>query len=529
MIQIIPELVATQAKKNPDNLALADARGWLNYEQLQQSIIDTASAMQQLELAPRQRVAIFLPKVTEAVIAMFATSCMGGIFVPINPILKAKQVQHIISDCDAQLLVTNNARYQMMKGFIPRSIKTIVLIDDNIVTNKADDSRHYQIMTWQQLQKIADDQYHFPLLMSSDIAAIFYTSGSTGKPKGVVLSQQNIVLGARSVVQYLQQTDKDRLLAVLPLSFDYGFSQLTTTFYAGGSCFLMEYLFPQDIIKQLAKQKITGLALVPPLWNKLSNLNFPEEVSKRLRFFCNSGGAMSATVLQQLRDKLPTTKPYLMYGLTEAFRSCYLPPEDIDSRPGSFGKAIPNARIHVLNSEGQPCLPGEEGELVHSGPLVSRGYWNSPEKTAQRFKAAPMSFASLDTPEIAVWSGDIVKQDEDGYFYFVSRNDELIKTSGYRVSPAEIEEVLYQSQLVEQVVVIAAPDTELGQAIVAAVVLKKAQQNEAGIALLGQHIAQELPVYMRPKHIEYMTDILKNPNGKFDRSALITKFSQRFL
>lgn len=290
----------------------------------------------------------------------------------------------------------------------------------------------------------------------------------------------------------------------------------------------MEYLFPQDIINSLEQHSITGLSLIPTLWNKLSVMNWPESVTKQLRYFCNSGGAMPRTTLDKLLDKLPTSKPFLMYGLTEAFRSCYLPPEEATSRPNSFGKAIPNARIYVINSLGEECEPGEEGELVHCGPLVAQGYWNSPAKTAQRFKAAPFSRSELNRQELAVWSGDIVKKDADGYLYFVSRNDDLIKTSGYRVSATEVEDVLYACSQVEEAVVVPADHPELGQAIVAVVAVSEDYDLFATRRAIGRHITTELPNFMRPKFIDFWPELPKNPNGKFDRAKIKSKYNHFF-
>lgn len=253
--------------------------------------------------------------------------------------------------------------------------------------------------------------------IDSDMAAILYTSGSTGKPKGVVLSHRNIVVGAKSVSQYLENQSNDRILSVLPLSFDYGLSQLTTAFYKGATCVLMNYLIPRDIIRTIEKERINGLAAVMPLWIQLAQLNW-EKVDS-LRYITNSGGAMPIATLGQLRKVLPKTKIYLMYGLTEAFRSTFLPPEDVDERPDSIGKAIPNAEVLVLREDGSQCAIGEPGELVHRGSLVSMGYWGDAQKTAACFKPIPSRQSGLPIPEIAVWSGDTVRMDEEGYLFLL--------------------------------------------------------------------------------------------------------------
>jgi acyl-coenzyme A synthetase/AMP-(fatty) acid ligase len=234
---------------------------------------------------------------------------------------------------------------------------------------------------------------------------------------------------------------------------------------------------------------------------------------------------MPTAVTAELRRRLPTTRVYLMYGLTEAFRSTYLPPEELDRRPESMGKAIPNAEVMVVREDGSPCAPGEPGELVHRGALVALGYWNDPARTAERFKPAPGQAAQLPMPEIAVWSGDTVRKDEDGFLYFVARRDETIKTSGYRVSPTEIEEVLYASEQVKEAVVLGVPHAALGQGILAVVVPDPERYD--GAALLTR-CKRELPGYMVPLRVDTVVELPRNPNGKIDRRALAEEFRNAF-
>jgi acyl-CoA ligase (AMP-forming) (exosortase A-associated) len=358
----------------------------------------------------------------------------------------------------------------------------------------------------------------FHRVIDTDVVSIFYTSGSTGKPKGVVLSHRNMVTGAHSVAQYLGNVPQDRLLAVLPFSFDYGFSQLSTAFHVGASVVLMDYLFPRDVITLAARERATGLAGVPPLWIQLAELPWPQEARESLRYFTNSGGAMPVATLKKLREALPRTQPFLMYGLTEAFRSTYLPPSEADRRPESIGKAIPNAEILVVRPDGTPCAPNEHGELVHRGSLVALGYWNDPVKTAERFKPTPNRDPALKITEMAVWSGDTVRMDEEGFLYFVGRRDEMIKTSGYRVSPTEIEEVVYATGLVADVVAVGVPHPTLGQAIVLVASAHPSEQPDTE-RLLGE-CKRRLPNFMVPSRIEWRTELPRNPNGKFDRATL---------
>jgi acyl-CoA ligase (AMP-forming) (exosortase A-associated) len=382
-------------------------------------------------------------------------------------------------------------------------------------------------MSWEALLAGADAAAALPRLIDIDMAAILYTSGSTGKPKGVVLSHRNIVEGAKSVSTYLQNTADDRILAVLPLSFDYGLSQLTTSFLVGATAVLHNYLLPQDVIRALARERITGLAAVPPLWIQLAALDWPESIDDHLRYFTNSGGAMPTATLAELRKRVPKAKPFLMYGLTEAFRSTYLPPEEVDRRPTSMGKAIPNAEILVVREDGTECAAGEPGELVHRGALVSMGYWNDPEKTAERFKPLPGQPKGLPITEMAVWSGDTVKKDEEGFLYFVSRRDEMIKTSGYRVSPTEIEEVVYKSGLVAEVAAFGVAHPGLGQAIV--LVAQQVDGKPADTRALIDACKAHLPAFMIPQHVEWLDCALpRNANGKIDRKTLSTERTDLF-
>jgi acyl-CoA ligase (AMP-forming) (exosortase A-associated) len=376
----------------------------------------------------------------------------------------------------------------------------------------------YEVLAWEDVCRAPAERSTGPGGIDLDMAAILYTSGSTGKPKGVVLSHRNLLGGAESVSEYLQNNEDDCILAALPLSFDAGFSQLTTAFWVGAHVVLVNYLLPGDVVRLCAQHRVTGLTCVPPLWIQLADHAWPPEASAGLRYFANTGGRMPRSTLQKLRGIFPNARPYLMYGLTEAFRSTYLDPSEVDNRIDSIGKAIPNAEILVVRPDGTRCDPGEQGELVHRGALVALGYWNDPERTAERFKPAPGREYGLGDSELAVWSGDLVVADEEGFLYFVSRQDEMIKTSGYRVSPTEIEEVVYDTGLVGGAVALGVDDPRLGQRIV--LVVSPANGNGLTSEILLDRLKRELPLYMVPAEVVVRPALPRSPNDKFDRNLL---------
>jgi acyl-CoA ligase (AMP-forming) (exosortase A-associated) len=526
MSQLLHELPLRAAERTPNAPALSLKGQSLDYSALASAIDRFAAGLIRLGANKLDRIAIYLPKLHETVIAMFGTARAGCAFVPVNPLLKPVQVGHILRDCNVRALITSAERASTLTGELSASpdLRHLVLVGS--ARAGFSPPTGIECLSWDELTASGSDSRSHRVI-DADMVSIFYTSGSTGKPKGVVLSHKNMVTGAHSVSQYLENVPEDRLLAVLPFSFDYGFSQLSTAFHVGASVVLMDYLLPKDVITTVAKERITGLAGVPPLWVQLADLPWPEQAQDSLRYITNSGGAMPIATLAKLRSALPKTRPFLMYGLTEAFRSTYLPPEEIDRRPDSIGKAIPNAEILVVRPDGTPCAPNEPGELVHRGSLVSLGYWNDPQKTGERFKPVPGHNPALVLTEVAVWSGDTVRMDEDGFLYFIGRRDEMIKTSGYRVSPTEVEEVIFATGLVADVVAVGVPHPTLGQAIVVVVAAApgKAQDSDA----LLDACRKQLPMFMVPHKVEWRETLPRNPNGKYDRAKLAAELKTLFV
>ena len=524
MADLIHEILLHSAEKAPQWAALAYGNIRLDYAALAGQIKQSCAGLRRLGLQRSARVAVYLEKRPETVIAIFGAAAAGGVFVPVNPLLKPAQVAYILKDCNVRILVTSVERLEILAAELRDCPDLAAIV---VVGGKPPEGRaQLRIVAWDEaFGGSADMQGH--RVIDTDMAAILYTSGSTGKPKGVVLSHRNMVAGARSVAQYLGNDSHDRILAALPLSFDAGFSQLTTAFHAGASVTLINYLVPRDVIAAVEEHEITGLTAVPPLWIQLAQLKWPERARTRLRYIANTGGRMPKATLGALRAALPGTLVYLMYGLTESFRSTYLPPAEIDRRPDSIGKAIPNAEVLVVREDGTPCDANEPGELVHRGALVSLGYWNDPEKTAQRFRPAPGQANGLVMPEIAVWSGDTVRCDEEGFLYFIGRRDEMIKTSGYRVSPTEVEEVVYSTGLVGEAAALGIDHPVLGQAIV--LVATPPAKSMLDSAALISRCRERLPGFMVPARIiEREGSLPRNPNGKIDRKLLAQEFEGLF-
>lgn len=523
MTDLVHEFIFHAAHRTPEADALVYQNQRLDYAALAREVQATSNAVLSLGLDRGERVAVYLEKRLETVAALFGTAAAGGVFVPVNPLLKPEQVAYIMCDCNVRILVTTSERLKLLATVLPQchDLHTVLVVGS---FEELPIIHNLQILSWNEtVAAAASMRAHRSI--DSDMAAILYTSGSTGKPKGVVLSHRNMVAGAKSVAGYLENTSDDRILSVLPLSFDYGLSQLTTAFHVGATAVLMNYLLPRDIVNVVEKEQITGLAAVPPLWIQLAQLRWSKE--NAIRYITNSGGAMQRITLDCLRKSLPAAKVYLMYGLTEAFRSTYLPPAELDRRPDSIGKAIPNAEVLVLRDDGSHCAPGEPGELVHRGALVALGYWNDLEKTAERFKPVSSRQKGLPIPELAVWSGDTVRMDEEGFLYFISRKDEMIKTSGYRVSPTEVEEVIYAMDQVDEAAAIGVSHPILGQAIVVVVTLRDNALIDAEALLLA--CKPHLPAYMLPARIEIRhASLPRNPNGKIDRKLLANELQNTF-
>ena len=475
-----------------DDIALILRDETLTFGDLEREVARLAGWLAARGFAAGERVATWLPKTRLACLMPLAAPRAGLVHVPVNPLLKRAQVAHILSDSGARLLVSQSARLATLSA-------EDVPAECAVVEETGIDDAGEPIVMGSRLR--GDD---------ARLAAILYTSGSTGRPKGVMLSHANLWLGAVSVANYLGLTRDDRVIGVLPLSFDYGQNQLFSTWTAGACVAPIDYLTPRDVVKAVERTGATTLAGVPPLWVQLLDADWPVDIAARLRRLTNSGGALTPKLVRGLRERFPEADLYPMYGLTEAFRSTYLPPALVDAHPDSIGRAIPFAEVMVVRADGTQAAAGEAGELVHAGPLVAQGYWRDAERTAARFRPAP---AFSQEGGVAVWSGDTVVADAEGLLRFVGRDDEMIKSAGNRISPAEIEEVATAE--VREAVALGVPDERLGQAIVLV-----AGGDAAAEEALRARLRRELPNFMQPARIVWLAELPRNANGKLDRAGI---------
>ena len=462
----------------PDAPALTVGGETLHYAALEEAVGRTADRLFALGLKPGDRVANWMGKTRLACLLPLACARAGVVHVPVNPVLRRAQAEHILEDSGARLLVANRARLETLE----QRPEMAVALED-----------------WAGGDRVVPPCLADP----NELVALLYTSGSTGRPKGVMLSHANLWLGAVSVAHYLGLSATDRTLCVLPLAFDYGQNQLLSNWAAGGEAIAVDYLLARDVVRAVERHEATVLAGVPPLWVQLAEQEWGT-AGASLKTLTNSGGHLAEPLVRRLRLLFPEARLHLMYGLTEAFRSASLDPALVDAHPNAVGTAIPFAELSVRRPDGSAAAEGEEGELVHAGPLVAQGYWQDSERTAQRFRDG------------AVWSGDRAVVGSDGLLRIRGRDDAMIKVSGHRISPSEVEEAALASGAVEDCVAIGVKDERLGQRIVLVAVARGADAD----ARLQRWFAAELPAHLRPGEVRWVAALPLSPNGKIDRAAL---------
>jgi acyl-CoA synthetase (AMP-forming)/AMP-acid ligase II len=481
------------ADATPDRVALRDGDGDWTYRALTSRASAIAEALVARGIKRGDRVAILLPHGAGAAAAFYGAAAAGATATLLNWLYRPRQVEYVLEHCGARVLL-------MDREWLAQQGRSLAEAEDALF-----------------VEDIACDGRMRPVAASGEERAqINYTSGSTGPPRGVVMTHDNLIAGIRTVVDYLGIRRDDRIASVLPLSFVYGFNQLNCAIATGAMLDIITSPLAQDIVRAVCEKESTVLAGVPPLWMQLLGVADFSRPIPSLRVLTSAGGRLSPGGVRALRAAQPHAQLFIMYGLTEVFRSTFLPPDEVDAHPDSMGRAVPGSAVYVVREDGTICADGEVGELVHAGPTVAQGYWQNPDATAGTFRPNPT--ADVHRPELAraVFSGDFVRRDAEGLLYYVGRRDRLIKTLGFRVSPDEIGDVILASKQVVEVVVTSEPDERRGERIVAHVVLRP----EGTVGALRRWCAVELPRHMQPARWDVRDSIPRNANGKYDVLAL---------
>lgn len=496
----IEDALFDAASAFPDDIAIVDGQRYVSYRELAALVVTFARVLTDAGVRADDRVAVYLDKSLAAVVALYAVWSVGAVAVQANSGLRSRQVGHILQHSGAKVLLSSSRLHARLDD---QALQQSQFIDIAAALAEMDGN---------------DDTVRLPQATSKR-AAILYTSGSTGLPKGIVLSHENLIAGARIVSRYLHIGKDERIISIVPFNFDYGLNQLLTSVLNGATLVLQRSTMAADVCRTLLKERITAMAGVPPFWIHLmsprspfATLQFPH-----LRYITNTGGAFPVDLVQRYREHLPDTRIYLMYGLSEAFRSTYLPPEDLQRFPDSMGKAIPECDVFAVNAQGQRCAVGEVGELVHRGPTVALEYWNDAETTQRVFRPDPFP-AEAAAGEKVVYSGDLVRQNEEGYFFFVGRRDETIKSLGYRISPGEVEALAHASGFVSDVVVKGEADPELGAALVVHCVPRSPAHFESEQLLA--YFRQQAPRYMLPRKVVIHEQFPYTCTGKINRAGV---------
>jgi amino acid adenylation domain-containing protein len=498
----VPALLAEADEAFGPATAVTDGRRALSFTELLRAAQATAAVLRSHGIGRGDRVGICTAKSSDQVVALLAVLLADAIMVPVLPRLKHDNIQHIVRDCGMRAVITDELRADEVRGAAPGL--PLLLAD--------------QLCRYPDQAAASTDR--LPELPSralgADLAGIIYSSGSTGRPKGIMITHRNLWDGARIAAGYLGTGRDDRIGCVLSLNFDYGLNQLWQALCTGARLCLHELVFPADLFRFLAAERVTVLPLMPVIASRMFDARllrqWPQDDLSAVRYICSTGGAVSHRMIDNLTRAFPAARIFSMYGLTEAFRSSYLEPEQLAHRPASIGRAIPEVELFVLDEAGREVGPGEPGELVHRGGCVARGYWNAPAETARRFRTLPQF-----PGETVVFSGDTVIRDEDGYLYFVGRRDSMIKTSGIRVSPTEVEEVAARFAGIDSCVAIGLPDPDLGEQIALAYTVAQ-PVDEAEFRLF---LTRELPRHMVPRRLLCQPSLPATGNqGKIDRQRV---------
>lgn len=509
---LVNDFLQDSARRHPDKVALICEGRRLTYAQIEEQANRIANGLRALGAQRGDRLAIWLPNSVEAVIAIFAILKAGGVFTVINPTTRPAKLAYILNNCSASgLFLPARGQDQLDRLFrdIP-SLQLAVLCGRGSAPPKASPPH---IVPFSHLLETCPSVRPPCPSIDIDLACLIYTSGTTGEPKGVMSTHANVAFAASSIIQYLENRPEDVIINVLPLSFDYGLYQLLMVFKFGGTLVLeRSFAYPAAALRRIEQERVTGLPGVPTLFAMLLQMDLSRFDLSSIRYLTNTAAALPVEHIRRLREAFPWARLYSMYGLTECKRTLYLPPEELDRRPGSVGIAIPGTEVWIEDEAGNRLGPGEVGELVVRGSHVMQGYWGDPEETAKRYRPGRYPAERL------LYTGDLFRMDEEGFLYFVARKDDIIKSRGEKVAPKEVESVLYQLPGVVEAAVIGVPDEVLGQAIKAFVVCGDGHTLTEQEVL--RHCARHLEDFMIPRTVEFRTSLPKTPSGKIQKSAL---------
>ena len=512
---IVQDTLLTSAEHFPDKTALVCAERRHTYAELFEMSCRMAGALRTLGLRRQGRVLIFCENSVESVVSVFGTVMAGGIFVMLNPAAKSKKLAFTLNNSGACILIAQYVKSAVVCESVGKSsgLRHLIWVgepQDALLTYDGQAISHQ----WAHVLSESTASPDSIGIIDVDLAGIIYTSGSTGEPKGVMSAHYNMVASARSIAKYLENSPEDIILSTLALSHVYGLYQVLTTFLVGGRLILEpSFAFPYKVLQRISEEGVTGLPIVPIIATILLNL---KDLSRfdlgSLRYITNAAAALPVPHIRRLLGHLPHVKIYSMYGLTECTRVCYLPPAEIGRRPASVGFPMPNCEAFVVDEEGRKLGPNQVGELVVRGSNVNQGYWAKPEETERQFRSG------RSRGDVLLYTGDLFRQDEEGFLYFVARKDDLIKTRGERISPKEIEDVICDIKGVAQAAVVGVPDEIFGQAIKAIVVLSA--NSHVKHTDIVRFCKKNLEPFMVPKFIELRDFLPVKSNGKINKKLL---------